>query len=138
MSAYPNQEVNFVLLLMSLNRRQFIYLLGATLGTATLAGFNPAAFAATGPYSLIALPYSYDALEPYIDKETMQFHHDKHHAAYVNNLNLAVAKYPELQKKTVVELIKNLDSLPADIRTTIRNNGGGDREHLTYAISNYT
>jgi Fe-Mn family superoxide dismutase len=62
MSAYPNQEVNFVLLLMSLNRRQFIYLLGATVGTATLAGFNPAAFAATGPYSLIALPYSYDAL----------------------------------------------------------------------------
>lgn len=104
---------------MSLDRRQFLYLLGATLGTATLAGFNPAAFAATGPYSLIALPYSYDALEPYIDKETMQFHHDKHHAAYVNNLNLAVAKYPELQKKTVVELIKNLDSLPADIRTTI-------------------
>jgi len=89
---------------MSLDRRQFLYLLGATLGTATLAGFNSAAFAATGPYSLIALPYSYDALEPYIDKETMQFHHDKHHAAYVNNLNAAVAKYPELQKKTVVEL----------------------------------
>ncbi len=96
---------------MPLDRRQFLYLLGATVGTATLAGFNPAAFAATGPYSLIALPYSYDAL---------------------NNLNLAVAKYPELQKKTVVELIKNLDSLPADIRTTIRNNGGGDLNHTMF------
>ena len=73
MSAYPNQEVNFVLLLMSLNRRQFIYLLGATLGTATLASLKPPAFAATGSYGLIALPYSYDALEPYIDKETMNF-----------------------------------------------------------------
>ena len=62
----------------------------------------------------------------------MQFHHDKHHAAYVNNLNLTVAKYPELQKKTVVELIKNLDSLPADIPTSVRNNGGGDLNHTMF------
>ncbi|TRU80660.1 MAG: superoxide dismutase [Microcystis novacekii Mn_MB_F_20050700_S1] len=117
---------------MPLDRRQFLYLLGATLGTATLGNFNRPALAANSPYTLLPLPYAYDALEPYIDKETMQFHHDKHHVAYVNNLNTAVAKYPELQQKTVVELIKNLDSLPADIRTTIRNNGGGDLNHTMF------
>ena len=62
------------------------------------------------------LPYGYDALEPYIDEETMHLHHDKHHAAYVNNLNNALANYPDLQSKSAEELIKNLNDLPEAIR----------------------
>ncbi|MBE9234965.1 superoxide dismutase [Anabaena aphanizomenioides LEGE 00250] len=78
------------------------------------------------------LPYAYDALEPHIDARTMQFHHDKHHAAYVNNLNKALDKYPELKNKTVEQLLQNLDNVPADIRTTVRNNGGGHVNHSMF------
>lgn len=78
------------------------------------------------------LPYAYDALEPYIDAQTMRFHHDRHHAAYVNNLNKALANYPELQRKCLVELIQNLDQVPAAIRTSIRNNGGGHLNHTLF------
>jgi superoxide dismutase, Fe-Mn family len=117
---------------MSLDRRQFLYLLGATVGSAALGSWSRPAFAATGPYTLPPLPYAYDALEPYIDRETMQFHHDKHHAAYVGNLNTAIAKYPELASKSVRELILQLDRLPEDIRTTVRNNGGGDLNHTLF------
>ncbi|MBC5794451.1 superoxide dismutase [Sphaerospermopsis sp. LEGE 00249] len=78
------------------------------------------------------LPYAYDALEPHIDTRTMQFHHDKHHAAYVNNLNKALDKYPELKNKTVEQLLQNLDNVPADIRTTVRNNGGGHVNHSMF------
>ena len=83
-------------------------------------------------YQLDSLPYSYDALEPYIDTQTMQLHHDKHHAAYVNNLNGALEKYPDLQNKQVEELVKTLDSIPEDIRATVRNNAGGHVNHTMF------
>ena len=83
------------------------------------------------PYTLPPLEYANNALEPYIDEQTMHLHHDKHHQAYIDNANKAVTKYPELQKKSLVELVAHLDELPADIRTTLQNNGGG---HLNHAL----
>lgn len=80
-------------------------------------------------YTLPDLPYAYDALEPYIDSETMHLHHDKHHNTYVTNLNAAIEKHPELGEKTVEELIADIDSIPEDIRTAVRNNGGGHANH---------
>jgi Fe-Mn family superoxide dismutase len=84
------------------------------------------------PFTVPDLPYPYDALEPHIDKETMTLHHDKHHAAYVNNLNAAIEKHPELASKSVYELIGNLNAVPEDIRTTVRNNGGGHANHSMF------
>ena len=88
----------------------------------------------TGPngFVLPALPYATDALEPHIDARTMEIHHDKHHAAYVANLNKAVADFPELSKKPVEELLKDLDSVPEKIRTAVRNNGGGHFNHSLF------
>lgn len=80
-------------------------------------------------YKLMDLPYPYDALEPHIDARTMEIHHTKHHQGYTNNLNAALDKYPELQNKSARELLENLDSLPEDIRTAVRNNGGGYKNH---------
>ncbi|MGX7150916.1 superoxide dismutase [Enterococcus ureasiticus] len=80
-------------------------------------------------YTLPDLPYAYDALEPYIDVETMHLHHDKHHNTYVTNLNAAIEKHPELGTKSVEELISDMDSIPEDIRTAVRNNGGGHANH---------
>ena len=85
--------------------------------------------APTGPFTLPPLPYAYDALEPSFDAETMHLHHDKHHQAYVNNLNAAVAGHPELAGKTVWELVANLEAVPESIRTAVRNNGGGHANH---------
>jgi Fe-Mn family superoxide dismutase len=78
------------------------------------------------------LPYPYEALEPYIDTQTMQIHHDKHHAAYVNNLNAALKDYPDLQAKSPVQLIKDIDAVPESIRTAVRNNGGGHVNHTFF------
>jgi Fe-Mn family superoxide dismutase len=83
-------------------------------------------------FQLSPLPYNYDALEPYIDAQTMQLHHDLHHQTYVNNLNAAVEKYPELQSKSPEELIKDFNSLPQDIVSAVRNNGGGDVNHTMF------
>ena len=83
-------------------------------------------------HELLELPYAYDALEPYIDARTMEIHHGKHHAAYVNNLNTALAKHPELDTKSLDELIANLNSVPEDIRTAVRNNGGGHWNHTFF------
>lgn len=80
-------------------------------------------------YTLPDLPYAYDALEPHIDVETMHLHHDKHHNTYVTNLNAAIDKHPELGTKSVEELIADMDSIPEDIRTAVRNNGGGHANH---------
>ena len=80
-------------------------------------------------YQLPELPYAYDALEPTIDVETMHLHHDKHHSGYVTKLNAAIEKYPELAEKTIEELISDLDAVPEDIRTAVRNNGGGHVNH---------
>lgn len=141
---------------MALNRRHFLALFGATTGTASLSvlglggpipGLNsqPAIGAdlltgsdktvlaqATETFTLPPLPYDYSALEPYIDTETMQFHHDKHHAAYVKNLNAAVDKYPELKLMTAEELLRQIDTVPEDIRTTVINNGGGHVNHSMF------
>ena len=80
-------------------------------------------------YTLPDLPYAYDALEPYIDEETMHLHHDKHHNTYVTNLNAAIEKYPELGEKTIEELLSDMDAVPTDIKTAVRNNGGGHANH---------
>lgn len=83
-------------------------------------------------HSLPALPYAHNALEPHIDARTMEIHHGKHHQAYVNNLNAALEKYPDLQSKSAEELIKNLSAVPEDIRTAVRNNGGGHVNHSMF------
>src|SRR3954468_2545186 len=83
-------------------------------------------------HQLPALPYDFAALEPHIDTQTMQIHHGKHHQAYVNNLNTALEKHPELQKKSAEDLLRNLGSVPEDIRTTVRNNGGGHVNHTMF------
>lgn len=78
------------------------------------------------------LPYDYSALEPYIDSQTMTLHHDKHHAAYVNNLNAALEKHPQLANKSVEDLLRDLNSVPEDIRTAVRNNAGGHMNHTMF------
>ncbi|MGH9586096.1 MAG: superoxide dismutase [Acidobacteriaceae bacterium] len=83
-------------------------------------------------YQLPPLPYDYAALEPHIDAQTMTLHHDKHHQAYVNNLNGAVEKHPDLGKHTAEDLLRNLSSVPEDVRTTVRNNGGGHVNHSMF------
>ncbi|MDH6363616.1 Fe-Mn family superoxide dismutase [Enterococcus sp. PF1-24] len=83
-------------------------------------------------YQLPELPYAYDALEPYIDVETMHLHHDKHHNAYVTNLNAAIEKHPELADKTIEALVADLAAVPEDIRGAVRNNGGGHVNHTFF------
>ena len=83
-------------------------------------------------HELPALPYSHDALEPHIDSRTMEIHHGKHHNAYINNLNNALADYADLQSKSVEALLKDLSTVPANIRTAVRNNGGGHLNHSLF------
>jgi Fe-Mn family superoxide dismutase len=83
-------------------------------------------------HELPPLPYDYNALEPHIDEQTMRIHHDKHHAAYVNNLNAALEKHPDLQQKSVDALLAGINSVPEDIRTAVRNNGGGHSNHSMF------
>lgn len=83
-------------------------------------------------FELPALPYAYDALEPVIDADTMRFHHDKHHATYVANLNKALEAHPELFERSVEFLIAHLNHLPEDIRGAVRNNGGGTYNHTLF------
>jgi superoxide dismutase, Fe-Mn family len=94
--------------------------------------FGGAKRAIAAPFTLAPLPYAYNALEPYIDAQTMQLHHDKHHGAYVTNLNKALEKHPELKSKTLEELVKAGDQIPEDIRAVVRNNGGGHYNHTMY------
>src|SRR6188472_3047293 len=84
------------------------------------------------PHTLPALPYAPDALEPHIDTATMEIHHGKHHQAYVNNLNAALDKHPELHKKSLPDLLAGINSVPEDIRTAVRNNGGGHSNHTMF------
>ena len=85
------------------------------------------------PFTLPPLPFAPDALEPNIDRQTMEIHHGKHHAAYVNNLNTAIQKHPELDGKPVHELLQNnLAIVPEDIKTAVRNNGGGHHNHSLF------
>ena len=88
--------------------------------------------AETYPFVVRPLPYEYDALVPVLDEETLTFHHDKHYKTYVDNLNSALADYPELQKKSLPELLIGINTLPAAIKTAVRNNGGGVYNHELY------
>jgi superoxide dismutase, Fe-Mn family len=83
-------------------------------------------------HELPPLPYDFSALEPHIDTQTMQIHHGKHHQAYVTNLNAALEKHPNLQGKSAEDLVRNLGSVPEDIRTAVRNNGGGHVNHTMF------
>jgi len=123
-----------------LNRRSVLKGIGLSAGviavvkTAEIGSFAHAQAAQatpapSGPFTLPALPYAYDALEPQIDAATMHLHHDKHHAGYVNNLNAAVAGHSDLAGKNVDELIANLDAVPVEVRTAVRNQGGGHANH---------
>jgi Fe-Mn family superoxide dismutase len=83
-------------------------------------------------FSLPALPYAFDALEPYIDSVTMRIHHDNHHATYVNNINATIDKFPELKSKSIEWLLENVNNLPKDAQTSVRNNGGGHYNHSLF------
>ena len=123
-----------------MTRRQAIRtttLASVTLATlpSALAQTNPVAPVApapSGPFMLPPLPYAYDALEPYIDARTMEIHHDKHHAAYVANLNKAVAEFPDVGKMSVEDMLKNLNAIPEKIRMAVRNQGGGHFNHSLF------
>jgi len=92
----------------------------------------PAGSATVGPFRLPPLPYAFDALEPHIDAKTMEIHHNKHHQAYVDNLNKVIAAYPDLQKKSIEELEANLNGVPAEIRAAVQNQGGGHYNHSLF------
>ena len=84
------------------------------------------------PHELSPLPYDYTALEPHVDEQTMRIHHGKHHATYVNKLNAALEKYPELQQKSAEKLLQDIKGVPEEIRTAVRNNGGGHVNHTMF------
>src|SRR5271167_4446796 len=84
------------------------------------------------PFTQAPLPYAPDALEPHIDKQTMEIHHGKHHQAYITNLNAALEKHPDLQAKSVEDLIRGISTVPEGIRTAVRNNGGGHANHSMF------
>lgn len=123
---------------MVLNRRNFLLLSGASVSTIALGTFAKSTLAQSlnseseGPFELPPLPYDYNALEPYIDEETMRFHHDKHHAGYTKNLNTAVSRYPELASKSAEDILRDFSNVPQDILTTVRNNGGGYVNHKMF------
>jgi Fe-Mn family superoxide dismutase len=123
---------------MNVTRREALTTIGVSALALTASGRDLVAAAgdqapaASGPYSLAPLPYAFDALEPHIDAQTMQIHHDKHHQAYVNNLNAALAGAGEAGKAPIDDLLRNLAALPEAVRTAVRNNGGGHVNHLQF------
>jgi len=119
-----------------LDRRDFVKSVGITMVATAIPtdlyrsiGLTQNTSGAKMPFSLPPLSYDYDALEPYIDTQTMHIHHDKHHAAYVKNLNAAIANYPDLGMLSVENLVQQLDKVPESVRTIVRNNGGGHANH---------
>jgi len=84
------------------------------------------------PFTLPDLPYAFNALEPHIDAKTMEIHHDKHHGTYVTKLNAALEKAPAFQGRAIEDILKSLDSVPADVRTAVRNHGGGHMNHTMF------
>jgi Fe-Mn family superoxide dismutase len=105
---------------------------GAVALTSALVRAQAPAAAAEGVFKLPPLGYDYDALEPFIDAETMKIHHSKHHAAYVSRLNQAVAAAPELGKKTIEDILADLNAVPEAVRTDVRNHGGGHANHALF------
>ena len=122
--------------MLHLTRRQVLQGAGAGLATLALARLDVlhAEDKADAPkgFTLPPLPYDYDALEPHIDKKTMQIHHDKHHAAYVANLNEALKDHPEFLKLSLPDLLSTLGKGPKDIRTKVNNNAGGHANHSRF------
>jgi superoxide dismutase, Fe-Mn family len=121
---------------MSFNRRDMLRA-GLGLASAALADKFMVAEAAaqqapTGPITLPKLPYAFDALEPHIDAKTMEIHHDKHHQAYVDNYNKAIAGHPRLQQMRPVAVLQSADKLPMEIRAAVVNNGGGHVNHSLF------
>ena len=123
---------------MNVTRREALSTLGVSALALAASGRSLGAAApnqappASGPYTLAPLPYAFDALEPHIDALTMQIHHDRHHQAYVNNLNTALAGAGEAGKAPLEDLLKNLASLPESVRAAVRNNGGGHVNHVQF------
>jgi len=123
---------------MNVTRREALSTLGvsalalAAAGRRLDAAAPGQAQAPAGPYTLAPLPYAFDALEPHIDALTMQIHHGKHHQAYVNNLNAALAAAGDAGKAPIDDLLRNLAALPESVRTAVRNNGGGHVNHLQF------
>ncbi len=119
-----------------MNRRKFLKQVGFSVAGAVAASKLGSLAFADDPkpteFELPKLPYEYDSLEPHIDAKTMEIHHSKHHAAYVKNLNTALAKHPELHPKSVEELVAGLKSVPEDIRAAVQNNGGGHANHSLF------
>ena len=113
-------------------RRQALRTTLAAAATTLIAGRSFGQAAGAGPHTLPPLPFGFGALEPYIDAQTMQIHHDKHHAGYVANLNKALADYPDLAKWSVEDLLRKLDQVPERIRTAVRNNAGGHYNHSLF------
>jgi Fe-Mn family superoxide dismutase len=123
----------------SLSRRDLLKQIGigaAALAAQPLTKFVSAAEppATDGPtgFRLPPLPYAYDALEPHLDAETMRLHHGKHHQAYVTNLNAALKDHPDLLAKPIEQLLRDLPTLPATVRTAVRNHGGGHYNHMLF------
>ena len=126
---------------MLISRRNFLLCIGAGIGAGLLGKIKPSKAQSLlslskrenySPFELPPLPYAYDALEPYIDAETMRFHHDKHHAGYTKKLNQAVAYYPQLANRSLEQILSDIKLVPLDIYPTIRNNGGGYCNHSMY------
>lgn len=119
------------------DRRQFMAYTAAAAATASVLGMaSNSVLANEGVAQLVftlpKLPYAYDALEPAIDAKTMEIHYTKHHQAYIDKLNAAVAGQPQLQSKPIEEILVDLDAVPADIRTAVQNNGGGHANHTMF------
>ncbi len=119
----------------TLSRRHLMIAAGSLAAASTLPGVSSrAVFAQSpgGPFKLPPLPYAFNALEPHIDAQTMELHHDRHHAAYVNNANAAAKDHPQFAEKPIHEILANLASVPESIRTTVRNNLGGHANHSMF------
>jgi Fe-Mn family superoxide dismutase len=120
-----------------MTRREALKKTGAAAATIAIAETVTNVLAQTpampaGPFTLPPLPYAFDALEPHIDAQTMQIHHGKHHQAYINNLNKAIADQGDWARKPITAIIQNLSAIPENIRTTVQNNGGGHANHSLF------
>jgi Fe-Mn family superoxide dismutase len=121
--------------MVKLTRRELLQASAAGAAALALAPLAPRAARAADDkpgFELPKLPYAYDALEPYIDAKTMEIHHDKHHKAYVDNLNKALEGHPDLQKMSVEELLRDIDKVPQNIRQAVINQGGGHANHSLF------
>lgn len=118
--------------MLTIERRAFLQGAAAAAVATLVPARSVRAAEESGPFTLPPLPYAFNALEPTIDAQTMELHHDKHHAAYVKNLNAAVKDHAAVAKMPLEEILANLAEMPEDIRTTVRNNAGGHANHSMF------